>query len=98
MADWGCYSQPRQDELSHTYMAFVGQIGISDVSGSSNADAPNTIQMAIDTAEPGDTILLAPGMVREATDKQREQAGGDSVHRRTFDTGIQSMPVSVPVV
>ncbi|CAM9596873.1 unnamed protein product, partial [Ectocarpus fasciculatus] len=40
-------------------------IEVSDVSGSSNADAPNTIQMAIDTAEPGDTILLAPGMYYE---------------------------------
>lgn len=79
-------------------MAFVKQIEVSDVSGSSNADAPNTIQMAIDTAEPGDTILLAPGMVREARDKQREQAGGDRVHRRTFDIGLLFVPVSVPVV
>ncbi|CAM9319855.1 unnamed protein product, partial [Ectocarpus sp. 6 AP-2014] len=47
-------------------------IEISDVSGSSNADAPNTIQMAIDTAEPGDTILLAPGMYYEDIKSSRD--------------------------
>lgn len=53
---------------------FVEQIEISNVGESSKADAPNTIQMAIDMAEPGDTILLAPGMVSKGQANESKRA------------------------
>lgn len=64
-----------RDYLPPLRCTSLSQIEISSVKDSGNADARRSLQAAVDAARPGDTIVLAPGMVRERKKRTREAQG-----------------------